>query len=36
LSEFRPEYISKLLEIQRETIIKVGSAAELRKRYCLK
>ena len=32
-SEFRPEYIRKLLEVQKEPIIRVGSAAELRKRY---
>jgi hypothetical protein len=32
-SEFRPEYIRKLLEAQKEPIIRVGNAAELRKRY---
>jgi len=35
-SELKPEYIRKLLEIQKEPIIRVGSAAELRKRYGLK
>jgi hypothetical protein len=35
-SEFRPEYIRKLLEVQKEPIIRVGGAAELRKRYGLK
>ncbi len=35
-SEFRPEYIRKLLEVQKEPIIRVGSAAELRERYGLK
>lgn len=35
-SEFKPEYIRKLLEIQKEPIIRVGSTADLRKRYGLK
>ncbi len=35
-SEFSPEYIRKLMEIQKEPIIRVGSTAELRKRYGLK
>jgi hypothetical protein len=35
-SEFRPEYIRKLVETQKEPIIRVGSTAELRKRYGLK
>ncbi len=35
-SEFKPEYIRKLLEVQKEPIIRVGSAVELRKRYGLK
>ena len=35
-SEFKPEYIRKLLDVQKEPIIRVGSAAELRKRYGLK
>lgn len=35
-SEFRPEYIRRLLEVQKEPILRVGSAAELRKRYGLK
>ena len=35
-SEFRPEYVQKLIEIQKEPIIRVGSTAELRKRYGLK
>jgi Protein of unknown function (DUF2683) len=35
-SEFRPEYIRKLVEIQKERIIRVGSTAALRKRYGLK
>lgn len=35
-SELRPEYIRKLIEIQKEPIIRIGSAGELRKRYGLK
>jgi hypothetical protein len=35
-SEFRPEYIHRLLELQKEPIIRVGSARDLRKRYGLK
>ncbi len=35
-SEFRPEYIRRLMEIQKERIIRVGTAGELRKRYGLK
>jgi hypothetical protein len=35
-SEFKPEYIRKLLEVQKEPIIRVGSTSELRKRYGLK
>jgi Protein of unknown function (DUF2683) len=35
-SEFKPEYIRKLLAVQKEPIIRVGGAAELRKRYGLK
>jgi len=35
-SEFKPEYIRKLLEIQKEPIIRVGTTGELRKRYGLK
>ena len=35
-SEFRPEYVQKLMEIQKEPIIRIGSTAELRKRYGLK
>jgi hypothetical protein len=35
-SEFKPEYIRKLLEVQKEPIIRVGGATELRKRYGLK
>jgi hypothetical protein len=35
-SEFSPEYIRKLMEIQKEPIIRVGSTAELRKRYGMK
>jgi len=35
-SEFSAEYIRKLMEIQKEPIIRVGSTAELRKRYGLK
>jgi hypothetical protein len=31
-SEFSAEYIRKLMEIQKEPIIRVGSTAELRKR----
>lgn len=34
-SEFKPEYVRKLLKIQ-EPIIRVGSPADLRKRYGLK
>jgi hypothetical protein len=35
-SEFKPEYIRKLLEVQKEPIIRVGSPADVRKRYGLK
>ena len=35
-SEFRPEYIRRLLGIQKEPIARVGSSADLRKRYGLK
>ena len=35
-SEFKPEYIRRLLEIQKEPITRVGRPAELRKRYGLK
>ena len=35
-SEFRPEYIHKLLKVQQEPIIRLGPAADLRKRYGLK
>jgi hypothetical protein len=35
-SEFKPEYIRKLLEAQKEPIVRVGSAADFRKRYGLK
>jgi len=35
-SEFRPEYIRKLLEVQKEPIIRVGRVPDLRKRYGLK
>jgi Protein of unknown function (DUF2683) len=35
-SEFRPEYLRKVLEIQKEPIIRIGSAEDLRKRYGLK
>ncbi len=35
-SEFRPAYLRRLLEIQKEPIIRVGSSAHLRKRYGLK
>jgi uncharacterized protein DUF2683 len=35
-SEFRPEYIRKLIDVQKQPIIRVGSTAELRKRYGLK
>jgi Protein of unknown function (DUF2683) len=35
-SEFRPEYIRKLMEIQKKPIIRIGTTGELRKRYGLK
>ena len=35
-SEFKPEYVRKLVEIQKQPIIRVGSTSELRKRYGLK
>ena len=35
-SEFRPEYIRKLLEVQKEPIIRLGRISDLRKRYELK
>jgi hypothetical protein len=35
-SEFRPEYIRRLLEVQKEPIIRLGRASDLRKKYGLK
>jgi len=35
-SEFRPEYIRRLLEVQKEPIIRLGGVPDLRKRYGLK
>ena len=35
-SEFRPEYVQRLMEIQKEPIMRVGSTSDLRKRYGLK
>ena len=35
-SEFRPGYIRKLLEVQKEPIIRLGGVPDLRKRYGLK
>lgn len=35
-SEVKPEYIRRLLEIQKEPIIRIGSVGDLRKRYGLK
>jgi hypothetical protein len=35
-SEVKPEYIRKLLAIQKEPIIRIGSVGDLRKRYGLK
>ena len=35
-SEFKPDYLRRLLEIKKEPIIRVGSPADLRKRYGLK
>ncbi len=35
-SEFKPQYIRKLLEVQKEPIIRVGRVSDLRKRYGLK
>ena len=35
-SEFRPEYLRKVLEIQKEPIVRIGGVAHLRKRYGLK
>jgi hypothetical protein len=35
-SEFKPEYIRKIMQIQKEPIIRIGSTVELRKRYGLK
>jgi len=32
-SEFKPEYIRKIMQIQKEPIIRIGSTVELRKRY---
>ncbi len=35
-SEFKPSYLRRLLEIQKEPIVRVGSSADFRKRYRLK
>jgi len=35
-SEFKPVYLRRLLEIQKEPIVRVGSPADVRKRYGLK
>jgi len=35
-SEFKPGYLRRLLEIQKEPIVRVGSTADMRKRYGLK
>ena len=35
-SEVRPEYVRKLKRVQKERIIRIGSAEDLRKRYGLK
>ena len=35
-SELKPEYIRRLLDIQKEPIKRVGSPTDLRKRYGLK
>jgi hypothetical protein len=35
-SEFKPSYLRRLLEIQKEPIVRVGSSADFRKRYGLK
>jgi hypothetical protein len=35
-SEFNPGYLRRLLEIRKEPILRVGSPADLRKRYGLK
>jgi hypothetical protein len=35
-SEFKPEYVRRLMEVQKEPIIRIGSTHDLRKRYGLK
>ena len=35
-SGFRPEYVRRLLEIQKERIIRIGRPTDVRKRYGLK
>jgi hypothetical protein len=35
-SEFKPEYIRKLMDVQKEPIIRIGSTHDLLKRYGLK
>jgi hypothetical protein len=35
-SEVKPEYVRKLLEIQKEPIIRIGGVGDFRKRYGLK
>ena len=35
-SEFRPEYVRRVGRIQKERIVRVGTAGDLRKRYGLK
>jgi len=35
-SDIKPEYVQKLKKIQKEQIIRIGSAEDVRKRYGLK
>jgi hypothetical protein len=35
-SELKPEYVRRLMKIQKEAILRVGSADDMRKRYGLK
>lgn len=35
-SEFKPEYIRRLMDVEKEPIVRIGSPRDLRKRYGLK
>jgi Protein of unknown function (DUF2683) len=35
-SEFKPEYVRRLMDVEKEPIVRIGSPRDLRKRYGLK